>query len=345
MPPLVLSYSARTFATVNMRAEFETNRWQKKRLDTGTENPATCDILSRLTSRQLQSVVTSWESTVAPSDERRNGIHRFMMFAGNINPQASLELMLQLRAERGDKGVPGDAATALNSWFQKDPAALLRWSQKNKESGAFGRECEMWADAAAVVLEPTTEHITKFLPHKSYSASVAAGAIARQLPNYESRLAFFKSYHAATGGKSDDIGTFVWAMTQKIPFPEIAKLADESPAFRPTVLERKDSEGEMQSLGSLRFNVARLSRDGTPEQRWNWLVKTANDRPAGKQLAYLLTSWCERDYSDVAVWARQLAPGAERDEIRKAIYAFVKEDQRMRPKGDGKDRAAEWEIK
>lgn len=341
---LVSDEEVTAFSTdlISVRAEFATDRWYKNRHETWTENPKVCETLRRLTSQQLRAIIASWESSEPSDPQQKNGIHRFMNLAGMMNPRAALEVMYQLKDERGEKGVLGWIDVPLKSWFRKDPSALLAWLKEKGFPEGFNRSAQVWADAATVLNEPTTENVAKLVP---VITGYAAIELARKLPTQESRTAFFRNLHAANGGKSDDVRTFVRAMADKVPFSQVAQIADAVPPFRPSVPEKKDCYDKMQPLGSLRFEVALGSRDGTPEQRWNWLVRQPDDRPTGKVLNYLLSQWCERDYSDVAIWARGLPPGEERDEIRKAIHTFVKEDQRMRPKGDGKDRAAEWEAR
>lgn len=285
---------------LSIRAEFETNLWHKQEYETGVESNATADTLSRLTSEQLKSVLEAWERTAAAGDEHRTGIHRFMLGAGTINPQASLEVMHQLSLERRKDGVPGYSEGAFDAWFKQNPAALLRWSQSIKGSGGLAKESVLWGNAAMVLLDPTPEHISRFLPYIRVAVS-SAQAISRQLPDHAARLAFFQSYHTATGGVSDDLGVFVWPLAQKIPFTEVAQIADAVAPFLPSVPEGKNYDGETIPLGSLRFAVALMSRDGTPEQRWNWLVKRPSDRPTGKVLSYTVSQWCERDYREVAV--------------------------------------------
>lgn len=324
-----------------VRAHFATDHWFKKRYATWTENPNVCETLSKLTSQQLRAIIASWESS-APNDPRqKNGIDHFVNLAGMMNPQATLEVMCQLKDERGEKGGYGLIDVPFKTWFRKDPQALLTWLQKQKGQ-SIRKNGQIWADAATALNDPSPENVAKLAPSISGNAAME---LAGKLPTQESRIAFFQSLHAANGGKSDDVRTFVRVMAGKVSFSQFAQIADTVPPFQASVPEQKNGYWKMQPLGSLRFEVALGSRDGTPEQRWNWLVQRPEDRPTGKVLSYIVSQWCDRDYSDVAIWARGLPPGEERDEIRKAIQTFVKEDQRMRPKGDGKDRAAEWEAR
>ncbi len=192
------------------------------------------------------------------------------------------------------------------------------------------------------MLEPTAENVARFVAHKSYLAGTAATEIDRRLMDREKRIAFLKHLHAATGGKQDGINFSGWPWLQKVSFAQAANVVDSVPDFRLTIRERVDDFGRKQTVGSLRYNVARFSRDGTPGQRWDWLVSRPADRPQGQELAHLISRWCERECKEVADWARALPPSPERSEIRKAIVNFVKEDYYMRNNDYNKKLVAEW---
>ena len=325
------------------RADFETNRWGDEEFVNGKKDRVDFELASRLTSEQVRTLFAAWDADGTRMNERNVGSLRLLVEIGIINPRATLEFMYQFREQHGENKVPPSAMTAFKAWFQQDPEALLRWVREKGFPEGFDNQGRIWSDAAEAMLEPTAENVARFVAHKGYPAETAATEIGWRLMDTEKRIAFFKHLHAATGGKSDDMISYVWGWLQKVPFAQAANVVDSVPDFRPTVSERVGDFGQKEAVGSLRYNVARFSRDGTPGQRWDWLVSRPADHPKGQELVHLINRWCEREYKEVAEWARALPPSPDRSEIRKAILNFVKEDRRMRPSEYNKKLAAEWE--
>lgn len=328
---------------ISRRADFETNRWGDEEFVNGKKDRVDFELASRLTGEQVGTLFAAWDADGTQSRERDAGSFRLLMELGEINPRATLEFMYEPREQRRGKNPWILAMTAFKAWFQQDPAALLRWVREKGFPEGFDNQSRIWGDAAEAMLEPTAENVARFAGHKNYLAGTAATEIDRQLMDREKRIAFLKHLHTATGGKSDGINFSVWPWLQKVSFAQAANVVDSVPDFRPTIRERVGDFGQKEPVGSLRYNVARFSRDGTPGQRWDWLVSRPADHPKGQELVHLINRWCEREYKEVAEWARALPPSPDRSEIRKAILNFVKEDRRMRPSEYNKKLAAEWE--
>ena len=327
---------------ISKRADFETDRWHDKHYATGKKDRVDFEVVSRLTVEQMHTFFAAWDADGAQTDMHERGSVRLLMAIGTINPRATLEFLYQLREQRGEKMVPSSAMDTFKAWFQQDPEALLRWAREKGFPEGFENQSGIWGDAAAAMLEPTAENVARFVAHRGYSAETAATEIGWRLMDKEKWIAFFKHLHAATDGKSDNVTSYVWSWVQKVPFTQAANVADSVPDFRPAIRERV-SEGREDVVGSLRYNIARFSRDGTPGQRWDWLVSRPADYPKGRELVHLINQWCEREYKEVAEWARALPPSPARSEIRKAILDFVKDGRSVWPPEYSKKLAAEWE--
>ena len=173
----------------------------------------------------------------------------------------------------------------------------------------FDGACAIWADAATALREPSVENVRKFASHKEYEAGFAANEVVQKLPAQEARLTFFQSLPAATGGVHDSLGVYVWTLAKRVPFGQLAFLADNAPAFRPSKPDGESFDGlEDEARGSLRTEVAIDSRDSTATRRWKWLTQREEDRPTGKLLGRLVANWCKNDYADTAAWVRSATP-------------------------------------
>ena len=318
-----------TVAVFAVQSEFETNQWLKVSDENGLSHPVLCETLRRLTTAQLRAVIEAWPGEETPGGDRATGIHRFMLLAGKVNPAAAVPLMYELLSERGYErtyyDVPGAPAGAFQCWFRKDPDGLLKWAQQARMPEGFGGMCATWADAVLAVGEPSVENVRELASHPSRWDNQSGSEVVLKLPTSAARLRFFQSLHTVTGGVCDDLGAFVWPLAQRLPFSQLAYLADQTPAFKPSEPERQTAlDPTPQQLGSLRLEVAARSRDGTAAQRWDWLTQREEDRPSGKLLGRLVKEWCTNDYTDTATWVRSLPPGTARDNATKEVIAFLK---------------------
>ena len=164
-------------------------------------------------------------------------------------------------------------------------------------------------------------------------------------------MMFLQNLHAATGGTSDDLLAFITPLMKRTPFPQMAELADAAPTISASGKIVDSDDPPLQApFGSLRFELARASRDGTAAERWHWLVQRNEDRAAGTSLEKLVTSWCLNDYFDTAAWVRTLPAGAERDSAAKGIMGFFHQTYIRRmlhpPAGEAADALMkEWKQK
>lgn len=288
-----------------------------------------CDTLRRLTADQIRAVVATLDKEVG---------HNFMFTAGKVSPRAVLEVMYQMRSEHGETGAPGHAPNAFENWLYEDPAALLNWAREKGFPEGFDNACAQWAAAAAAVVEPTPENMAKLFPIKGYFCP--ASHVIVSLPTQDARVTFFRSLHDAIGGASDGDGFYpIFAQfTRHVPFAQASRVADSVPMSRFGVVESHHIVGieSPRTNGSLRYNIARMSRDGTIAERWNWLVSRPEDRPTEVQTNGLIQFWCERDYAEVAAWARGLSNGSERTAVKKAIVKFFGK------RGGRTDLSTEW---
>ena len=326
-----------TAAVLAVKAEFETNLWSKLSDENQLSHPILCETLRRLTSGQLRAILDAWLGGEPYAGDRATGINRFMLLAGKVNPSAAVPLMYELLKERGEEKMPGSLPMAFQQWFRQDADGLLKWAQQAGMPDGFGGLCAIWADAVLAAREPSVENVRKLASHKHGWDGFSRNEVVLKLPTQQARLTFFQSLHEATGGVSDDIGIYVWQLADRVPFTQLAHLADETPAFKPSKPEGETFDGMgVTPLGSLRLEIADRSRDGTAAQRWEWLTQREEDRPSGKHLGWLVKKWCKNDYADTAAWVRALPPGPERDTATKEVIAFLKYN------GGGK-LVSEWE--
>jgi hypothetical protein len=117
---------------------------------------------------------------------------------------------------------------------------------------------------------------------------------------------------------------------------QLAYLSDNTPAFKPSQIERSAVLGlGTEVLGSFRYEVAVRSRDGTAQQRWEWLTQREEDRPGEKALGRLAQAWFANDYQDAANWIRSLPAGADREHAIKEVIQFLE-------RNGERSRIAEW---
>lgn len=320
--------TAFTAAILAVKEDFETNRWSKVSDENQLSHPILCETLQRLTSKQLRSILDAWPGGEANAKDRATGLSRFMLLAGKVNPSAAIPVMYELLKERGEEMVPGSPQVAFQHWFRHDPDGLLQWVRQAGLPDGFDGLAATWADTVLAAREPSVENVRKLVSHNKHGWDdwMRSEAVLK-LPTQEARLTFFQSLHEATGGVADDIGIYVWQLADRVPFIQLAHLADETPAFKPSRPEGKTFDGfrDNEPRGSLRCEIAVRSRDGTAAERWAWLTKRAEDRPSGKLLGRLVKAWCQHDYPDTAAWVRALPPGLERDAVTKEVIAFLKD--------------------
>ncbi len=326
-----------TESLLSVKDEFESDRWLKLS-EPGTQlsHPVLCETIRRLSGKQIRAVLEAWRAE-PPTKERNTGLHRLMLLAGKVNPSETLPLMYELRKESSEREVPGHVGSVFEHWFRMDPDALLKWAKEAGMPTGFDNQCAIWADAVAALQEPTVENVRKFASHKSYNAESAARALAMKLDSQDKRLSFFRSLHEATGGVYDNFAGYMWPLVSRVPFEQLAVVADSVPDFRTSVDGKKNLVNKEVPLGSFRFEIAVNSRDSTAARRWEWLTKREEDRPSDKQLGRLVDEWCESDYPDTASWIRSLPPGAPRDAAVKKVVAFLEYNGR-------KDLAPEWKV-
>lgn len=321
-----------TTALFAIKDQFETNLWLKYRYDMGAAHPAICDSVLRLSTDQLRSVIEAWPD--GESDAAKIGIRRFRLLAGEINPGAAVPLELELLLKTKD-AFP--LMQTLPKWFRQDAKAVASWVRRTEVPRHVRDLTEVWAIAAEVTDNPTTENVKKLISYKDIWNGAVRTEVVLKLRSQAARLAFFNSLHGATGGKSDDIGYFVWPLADRISFSQFAYIADQTPPFEPLQVERQGTFTK-EYLGGLRFDVAARSRDGTATERWTWLMQRPEDRPTGKLLGRLVKSWFITDYQGTATWIRSLPPGTERTAAEAALV------EQLKNYGGGK-RLAEWQKK
>jgi hypothetical protein len=318
----LVRFSTSLFA---IKDEFETDRFLQLKAERGLSHVLLCDTIERLSTAQLRSVVEAWPTDEKSEGKRKLGIHRFVILAGDINPSATIPLMYDLRDEWGETNVPGSARETFQYWFRHDSEGLLKWAMQAGMPEGFEDGCAIWADAALVARAPSVENVRKLISHKTNWAWAQIEAVSK-LATSEARLTFFQNLHIATGGVYNDLGPLVRKLSERIPFAQLAYLADTAPTFQTSQPQRSgglNTGGPEDQLGSLRLEVAAHSRDGTAAQRWNWLTQRSEDHPSDKLFGRLVDAWCKSDYAETAAWIRSLPPGYDRDMATKAVIAFL----------------------
>ncbi len=339
-PPQVTDQELPAFIAeaLTVKSEFESDRWFKISDKGDFSHPALCETLRRLSSAQLRAVLEAWQGGEAFAGDMATGLHRFMLLAGKVNPSATVPLMYELRAQRGEKAVPGAPSEAWRQWFRQDPDGLLQWARSAGLPEGFGDSCGLWTDAVLTARDPSEEHVRQLLAHGSDGDNWTHNEVVLKLPTQQARLTFFRSLHDATGGVTDDLVTYVWQLAQRLPFAQLAQIADETPTIKPAQPEEFAGRVGDDPLGSLRWEIAIHSRDSTAEQRWAWLTQHEEDRPSGKTLQWLAKKWSEDDYASTAAWVRSLPPGPERDTATQGLITSLKWN-------GAPERAREWEKK
>ena len=320
-----------------VKSEFETDRWFKMSTPgTQLSHPVLCETLRRLNRKQIRAVLDAWRAE-PPTNERSAGLHRFMGLADRVNPAEALPLLYEPHKDGERTKMLWHVSTAFEHWFRMDPSGLLKWAKDAGMPTDFDNQCEIWTDAVVALQNPTAESVGRFVAHKTYHAENAARAIAVKLDTQEARTAFFQSLHGATDGVFDKFAVYMWPLVSRVPFEQLAIVADGVPDFRSSV-EEEINGAQRIALGSFRFEIAAKSRDSTAARRWEWLTKREIDSPSDIQLGRLVNEWCETDYPDTASWIRSLPPGALRDAAGKKVVAFLKYNGR-------EDLIADWELR
>ncbi len=317
-----------TSQVMGRRRDFETERFYKfARVSAGNwaAFPDLCEPLSRLSPAQLLTVLKEWTGGKPIQRGGEEGPGRFLMLAERVNPAALVKLIYQLQEEKDSFLAAPYPQMALQYWFRQDSDELLRWARAVGTPGGFENACAIWADAAEVVREPSVENVRRFLGHgASYEAKGAAAALVSRLRTDEARLQYFQSLHTVTKGKVANPGTCLGSLPLTTPFGKLAHLADALPPFEPAdPAARPFFYGE--PIGSLRYEVAASSRDGTAEQRWRWLLQRPADAPSGKLLLRLTREWRDQDFADTAAWARSLPPGPDRQTVFRDMEKHLKQ--------------------
>jgi hypothetical protein len=300
--------------------DFMKSNWFQFHDGEGITYPPACDTLARLNTDQLREILDSWPTEGRSDKDRQTDIHRFMLSVGKVNPAATLPLMYELSQDSASR-VSGSISQTFQFWFRKDPQALLDWIEQQGIPPDFGGEGAIWADAARALTDLSVERLRALTSHEvNWSSSWAYRELAAKLEQ-EQRLTFFTNLHAATDGKSDHLATFLAGFIYRVPFAQVANLADKVPPFKP-VNEVKRSNIDPDP-GSLRYEVALSARDSTAAERWAWLTKVEADRPSGRAHSELVKRWCKNDYLDTAKWVRDLSPGEERQEAIASVISFL----------------------
>jgi len=308
------------------RTDFEPNRFNKMaNLSAGNwiAYPELCEPLSRLTSRQLLSVLEAWSGGAPIVRNSSSGIGNFLMMTERVNPAALTQLYYERKAEKKEPPAGFDPNYAFDNWFGQDPHGLANWARSSGYYGAGDKKCDLWVDAAEVLRAPSVENVARLIAHKSFESENAASQVATKLPSDEARLQFFQSLHAASGGKVEGVGQYVSRLVENTTFAKLSHLADSVPSFSAPPERKYQGIMHGEPRGSLRYEVAVQSRDSTAEARWRWLIQRPEDRPSGNFLKRLVNDWCDRDYPDTANWVRTLPPGPERDKARKTVVEFL----------------------
>jgi hypothetical protein len=286
-------------------------------------HPEICEPLSRLTSAQIRAVIDAWPAQPSPGEERGSRIQNFLRLAGRVNPAATVPLIYELLTEPKGIRMPDWAVEEpFRHWLRHDPEGLLQWAQQAGMPEGYKGQCAMWADAALVVRDSSVENLRRLLGHQAIYFPPSSEVILKfQTP--EARLKFFQNLHAATDGVYDDLREFVRPLAARIPFAQLAYMADATPHFKRSGREHKGLYGQPEERGSLRFEVALDSRDGTAAQRWEWLTQRPEDHPSDNAFQQLVDAWCKNDYGDTASWIRSLPPGSDRDTGKKKVIAYL----------------------
>lgn len=331
-----------TSQVMGRKRDFEEDRFNKfARVSSGNwaAFPDLSEALSRLSPDQLLSVLKQWSGGKPVERSASDGPGNFLMLVERVNPSALVKLIYRLQEEKDPLLSKPYPQMALRYWFRQDSNELLQWARAAGTPGGFDNVCAIWADAAEIIREPSLENVRRFLAHgSSYEAMDATAALAGQLPSDESRLQYFQNLHTVTKGKVAKTDRYLGDLPRTTSFGKLAHLVDSLPPLEPTDPGKESRTffyGE--PLGSLRYELAAESRDGTAEQRWQWLLQRPSDAPSEKLLIRLVREWRDYDFADTAAWAKSLPPGPNREIVHREIARFLK--------AHGKENlAAEWKA-
>jgi hypothetical protein len=291
-----------------------------------------CETLAQLSSAQLREVVDALAPTGADS------VREVMSASGILCPRSTLEVVAKMGADERGKFMLPASYPAFQNWLDADPKGLFEWFREKQFADVTEKNDHVWGFAAAAIAEPSAENMARLLALPD--SLTIAGHVVSKLPDAVARISFFRALHQSTKGNSEGVGFYsiVNRFVRHTPFAQAAHVADATPpfGFRTEKGERFGGIDMPEANGSLRYNIAVLSDDGTVAERWNWLVSREVDRPSEIQLDALIRYWCARDYSEVATWVRSLPAGRERESIRRALHKYVSPT--------GKEIAAEWET-
>jgi hypothetical protein len=321
------------------RQDFEPKRFAKLANVSGGSwiaVPHLCEPISRLNSRQLRSVLESWNHRAPTAAAMNEGRSNFEMMLRQVNPAALTQLYFELKLENKD-WLKISPEFAMEHWFQQDPHGLGQWARSTGSIVTEDKNCALWVDAAEVLRSPSLENIRSFLVYQDWKVAGAVGHLVMHLPSDEARIQFFQSLHTATGGDVKQLGSYIYKIAQASSFSQLARLGDSVPPFVTPPYQKPPPHSPEAASGNLRYEIAHHSRDATATERWQWLLQRPADRPTGGHLSFLVKEWCDDDYSDTARWVKSLPPGSERETASKAVIEFLKWNKAY-------DLAAKWET-
>jgi hypothetical protein len=293
-------------------------------------------ILVRLSPEQLKSgldVLTVGRAVTGEMIESEKALDLFIMFSEAFNPEGLIKVFQAQPWEKKDNA-ERHFATAFRAWLRKDAEGMLAWVRGTKVDPSLAEVSAVWTEAAETMLEPSPENVRKLLARPNGENdwmkpnTAARGEAVRGLRSQDARIQFFRSVHEVTGGTSAILKEFIAPLAEQLPFSQLAYIADSAPTIRPP--EQKVEKGWewKRQPGSLRFEAASASRDGTPLERWNWLTSRAEDVPSGYLLRDLVVAWCGNNHAETAAWVSTLPPGEQRDAATKAMAYFYGQNER-----------------
>lgn len=316
-----------TRQVVELKGVFGSEDYHDIRSDLSGAFPELCKTMENLTPEQLDAAVEAWLASDLSTQVKLNGLMRFTSLACTVNPASAVRMIYQRLAKFRADGttiVPAPPGEGLQQWFRQDPDALLAWISANEPLPEDQGQSRLWADAALVSKDPSVENMRRFLGHNFDWLNRAALDVTRHLQGPADRLRFFQSLFTVTNGVHDNLHRYVITLAPRVPFTQLAYIGDQVSTMKPSMPQpMKDAVGFTVYLGSLRWEIAVRSRDGSAAQRWQWLVERPEDRPTGYGLGALVKAWCGNDYTDTANWLRSLPPGPERDEIYKHASEYL----------------------
>ena len=310
--------------------------------------------IERLSPEQLHAAIVAW---IGESDAPalRNILNyaafgpgvNFVTMATLVNPETVLDTFFQ--HPEISKDAESYVHKALETLFYNDPDAIVRIAEAETIPDAFRDACNVWRYASAALKEPTAENIKRLFSSpelKRRQDGIPVLALLSRLPTQEGRAAYIQTIHERTKGTFDKGHILVQPLAERLPFAQLAQLADSAPPMTPSGQNFHELD-EPQSL-DFRQTVACLSRDASIAARWKWLIKgdeaaaesllTHPRNPkAGSPLNAIIKSWCGDTFEETATWARSLPPGR----VRTAAFAAVENFLIHSPRPE---LAAEWKA-